>query len=297
MKKILLVLGVLLLASAGIWKYTLSPRYEMRFSPDWTWEYDTLGTWAIFEGDDESVFDESTDNDELAASTFSLTVSSEDFSPDSAILNSYYADVDTLTGEIDYEYSDTIAVNPTTGLLLDPELSDYYALVFPRNLQKQNVQLYDGYYGVMDFEFIQEEVIGGLTTYKFTFATDLNETTPYVEDGYIEEGTGVVCYDMVVHYWIEPTTGEVVNFEEICPREYWVDPVTLENISPYGRWTVTNSGDSIQRAVAIVQSRLNTYQWMTLYAPIALAVAGAIFLLLGFFLPTSSDTVSKSTPK
>ena len=76
-------------------------------------------------------------------------------------------------------------MNPVTGRFADETTSDFY-FAFPRHLEKQTYQVWDGYYGVMDFEFVAVEEIAGLTTYHFRYQTEtLDETAYYVADEYI----------------------------------------------------------------------------------------------------------------
>ncbi len=284
MKRLLLIVGAALLIGAGIWKFAISPGWEQRLSSDWEWNYENLGS-VVQEVEDESIFDTPVENDEAVASSISQTVAQDNVTDESVAVNIDYTEVDPLTGEPVYSYEDFITVDPQTGKHTREELSDYY-YVFPRNVEKQGYNIFDSYYGLMDFEFVGEEMIGDLLTYHFVFEADvLDETEVYVADELIEEGTAVVCYDVHVDYWIEPVTGENVKLNEVCPREYYVNSETRENLSAYGRWAVYSSGDSVQRRVNEVGSQLNTYRWMTQYVPILLAVGGVLLLVLSVFLP------------
>lgn len=285
-----MIVGAVLIIGAIGWKFGISPQFERRLSPSWTWSYDTLGSWALWEGDtiDETIFDTPLANDEVAASQFTQTVSDDGFTPASAIVNSYYADVDPVTNQVDFSYTDETNVNPTTARFLEDGLTDYY-FTFPRNLQKQTYQLWDTYYGVMNFQFVAEEKLGDLNTYHFRHSADLlDETQLYIDDEYIEPGQGVACIDVWADYWVEPITGDIVQVEENCPREYWIDPVTLETIAPYGRWQVSSSADSTQASIAVVKGRLTQYRWMTLYAPLSIGVIGIVLLFGGIFIPTNT---------
>lgn len=286
MKKYLIPIGIVLLVAAGIWKLGLSPRWEQRITPDWSWEYDIFGTYANFE--DEAGFETSTEDDEVVSSRLRQYVDQEGMNQDSVTILSDYQELDTVSGEVEYSYTDQKSVNPQTSQFTDPDLSEYY-FVFPRNLEQRDYALWDTYYGVMTFEYVGEESYGRLNTYRFEYTPELvDETEGYLENEWIEEGQAVGCLDTVVSYFVEPITGEIVVTEEDCPREYLLDPETLEPVAPYGRWHYSNTGDSIQRRVAAVQSMKATYLQMTIYVPLALAIGGILLLIAGIFLNRSA---------
>lgn len=292
MKRSLLIIGVVLIMAAGGWKLIISPRWEQRFSPDWQWKRDTVGaTITPGSGIDESMFDAPIENDPPTNSTLVKSILADTISGDQAELQTFYSDVDPLTGEVLFSYTETATVNMVTGKMVGEGISDYLYL-YPRNVQQQDYLLYldAGYYGVQRFEFLEEDTIGGLRVYHFVYQEDvLDETELYVLDGLIAEDETIVCYDIRNDHWVEPVTGEIVKSEEICPREYIIDPETGENIRPEGRWMVRSSGDDVQRRVVEVESMLNTHRWTTLYVPILLAAGGGMLLVAGIFIRQQSQ--------
>lgn len=294
LNKLTLLLGILLLVGAGVWYFLITPQSENRFDEDWTWNYDIDGSYAEFpEGSDETIYETPvSEYDYQSASVYKVSINTDRSSDEEFVIESYYADLDPVTEEEVYSYTTEYRVDPETGKYLSDELSEYYYM-FPRNVEKKSYTLYDDYYGVMTFEYVDEETIGDLTVYNFLHSDDmLDETATYIENEYIAADTevGIACQDIEVHYWVEPVTGEVLKLEENCPREYYFTLETGEDAGPYGRWKYVSSGDDLQRRADEIKSELNSYRWQTVYIPLGLFISGLVLSVAGaVLLRTSSN--------
>lgn len=282
MKNILLIVGVLCLVGAGVWRFAIAPQYEQRFPDGWEWVVNSIGQTS-FADETTGQFPEGTT---LADDPINLTIrtvtADASAAPDGqALISDHYETRNATTNAVDWEFTTTATVDQQTGKHVGDDLEgDYYFL--PRHVDK-NTTYYvsNSTYQHIPMVFQTEEEVAGLNTYKYAYQDDMNNTVAY---DYItlEQGQTIICFGFELDYWVEPVTGETIKFREWCEGDWVVDQATGERLYAISRWGGETSGDDLIRRVDIVRGMLNTYNMNTLYIPGALALLGIILLIIGF---------------
>jgi hypothetical protein len=277
MKRTLIVIGLLLLVAAGAWKFALSPRYEQRFPPGWSWEYNSLG-YTAYADEATGQFPEGTT---LADSPINVTVrtinAAATDNPGQVTITDRFESRNASTNIVEWEFTAEAVVDAATGQIADGELAGSYFFI-PTNAQKITYTVSNVSYRNIPMAFQTEETILGVNTYKYAFYGDLDNKVSYTSYVEFADNEEVYCFDYQMEYWVEPITGEMVKYREWCEGDWVVDAATGDRLYALQRWGTESSGDDLIRSVSDVKSRLNTYRWMTQYIPMLLAVAGVIAL-------------------
>src|SRR5687768_323230 len=116
MQKVLIGVGIVLLAAAGVWKLGLSPRWEQRFPNGWIWEVNTLGLTSYA----DSATGQFPDGTTLADDPVNLTLRT--VSADSAsvlagqvTISDHFVTHDPMTNEVTWEYTTTAVIDQQSG--------------------------------------------------------------------------------------------------------------------------------------------------------------------------------------
>jgi Porin PorA len=282
-RQIVAIIGVLLIAAGGVWKFTISPRYEQRFPAGWTWEYNSLG-YTSYADEATRQFPEGTTLSDATVniSIRSVSAAAVPDNPAEVVITDHYETHNAATNAIEWEFSLTTTVNAATGLIVDGELADSYYFI-PTHPEKTAYVVSNSSYRNLAMVFQGEEELLGINTYKYAFYGDLANKGSY---SYIEfaDNEDVYCYDFQMEYWVEPTTGEMVKYREWCEGDWVVDATTGTRLYAISRWGSESSGDDLIVQIANVKARLNTYRWMTQYIPLLLIVVG-VLALVSLFMP------------
>jgi hypothetical protein len=282
MKKVLLAIGLVLLASAGIWKFAVAPRYDVRFPDNWKWTVTTFGTNLY--ADDSGQFPASKTfpgDDDVSTSDRTITVSRDNAAPGTIRLDDHYLAKDPNTGAVTWDFTYQAVVDPTTGKYISDEFKNDYFL-FPRNAQKQTYNVRNTSYPGLPVAFQKETTIEGLSTYEFAYTGDYDNAAAY-PDTKLEAGQSIKCSNIDLRYWVEPLTGEVVKYTEACNADAVLD--SSGNVVKYlSRWSGESQSNNILVRVGEIANMRNSYLMLTRFLHLFLLVVG-VLLLVGGVVP------------
>src|SRR3954467_14523157 len=138
MKAATIVIGLVMITAAGLWKFAVAPRWDVRFADDWTWQVTTFGT-NLYADEKTGQFPAEKKfpaDDDINVSDRIITVSRENVPAGSVQLNDHYLAKDPNTGTVTWDYTFQAVVNPVTGRYTSPEYSNDY-FFFPRNAKSK----------------------------------------------------------------------------------------------------------------------------------------------------------------
>lgn len=277
-KRILLALGLVLLALAALVKFAFVPQWTQRIPPGWTYESEFVGI--------QTPADEKTGKfpDKDAYAIYDLTIHVLAPVPNSldVIIEDSNTILDPLTRKKIWEYVYRAPVDPQTGAHTTPEYRGDIIL-FPRNTQPITYRLRSNYLKGVPLAFQQEEVIEGITVYLFAYKgraeyTESYEGTADYPGVKVAEGQEIRCADDQFSYmvWIEPLTGETFKVDNSCVSgDYIYDTATNKPLIALMRWNGTNTGDDIVARAEYIRNERTKILWLDVYMP-------AILLVLAF---------------
>jgi Porin PorA len=283
MRKLFVAIGALLIAAAIVWKVGIAPTQEKRFPADWQYKVDAVGLTGY--ADEQGNFPEGTTlkDDPINISKRSIAIAQVN-ADGSVLLKDHYQVFDPATNALSWDYVVEATVDPVTGKHVNPEYANDY-FFFPRDAQKTTYNVRNVSYQGLPLAFQQEETISGINTYHYSFKGDIDDTASY-PDYALEPNQTILCLNFELHYWVEPTTGEVLKYREWCEEGDWiVNTETGEKIIALSRWGSDNSGDDLIRRTPEVRNLLNMTNLNRLYIPLALAVVGLIVMIFTLVPP------------
>lgn len=202
-----------------------------------------------------------------------------------------------VNNAIDWEDTTLVVVDRVTGRHIEEAYSSDYFL-FPRNVEQITYSVRNTTYEGVPVEFQHEEVVSGILTYVFTYRGNFNNMASYVDyDLELEVNQTITCFGMELSYWVEPRTGEVIKFRELCPVDYVVDTTNGEQLYVLARWTGESLGDDLIRRANEVGAQLAQYNLLNVYLPLGLLIGGLLMLALGGWMikQSAQDTADKET--
>jgi hypothetical protein len=276
MKRIFILFSVLFVVAAVVWRFGISTQFNQRFPQGWTWKVDSVGqtSWADESG--SFVADTTLKDDPINITKRDVAVAGTN-ADGSVEITDYFATFDAASNTVTWEFTYNASVDPVTGLHTTPEYADSYYLI-PRNAEKTTYKVRNSSYQGVPLAFQREEMLAGINTYVYEYRADMDNAAAY-PDVKLEDGQKILCFDMQLTYWVEPTTGEIVKYREWCEGDWAVDSAG-ERLYGLSRWGGENSGDDLIRRSAEVQSMLSNFNLMTLYIPLGLLVAGIACLIM-----------------
>jgi hypothetical protein len=295
MRKLLIGIGVLFITAAVIWKVGVVPGMEKRFPANWHYNFDILGRTSYADASTGKFPDGTTLKDApINISKRDITVSQ--VNTDGTVeLTDHFVTYDTELDDITWELTTKATVDSVTGKYTKPEYAnDYYFI--PRNAQKTTYSLRNNYLNGVPFTFQNEENISGISTYHYGYKGDYNNTgsNPDVK---LEPDQTIICFNLAVDFWVEPTTGEIVKYHEWCEGDWVVNTKTNEKLYAISRWGSDNTGDDLIRRAAEVRGMLNTTNLNRLYIPLLLVVVGLATLAFALLPPFFKNRGKKTTEK
>lgn len=287
MKRLLLVLGVAILAATALWKFGLSQTFTNRYQDQWEWAIATIGQTGY--PDESGEYPEGTTlaDDPINLTLREVSADSSDAPAGQVLISDHYESRDAVTEEVTWDFTSTALVDAATGKHVEGDFAgDYY--FFPRNVDPSATYVIsNSSYRSLPMTFQKEEVVGGVKTYLFAYHGDLDNTAANAEFVELAPNQVVTCFDFALEYWVEPVTGEIVKYREWCEGDWIVDQDTGERVATISRWGGETSGDDIIRQVTNVQNRRMTYLAASLYAPLVGLIVGAA--LIGYALLGSAN--------
>ncbi len=282
MQKKLVAIGVLIIVAAGTWPFAYDNYFDYRIPADWSWQAKYLGDSAF--PDETGTF----------SSTRSIAVNKRvqkvlSWTPEKAIVADDFTVTDVNTGKIVYQSKLQWQVDPKTG----QHLKDWGAdkgiglpFLFPQRAEQEDYRIFNYYLEPFTAQFDRVEEVNGLTTYVYKFDDELDGTDSYKgTDEYPgvipAPGQTVVFSKILLEYWVEPRTGEIVKSVEDADGDYVIDIKTRERLIPLSAWTANMTDDSVYRQVQLQNNRLTMRSYYTVWAPTVAAIIGLIFVVIG----------------
>lgn len=280
-KKILIVAGLALIASSGIWKFAVAPKFTQRLPRGWSWKSRSIASMIL----PDPVTGQFAKGEPIATPyVLEGSVIDERERPAAIVVKDRYTAYDADTDKVVWEYLQSGKVDPQTGRHLDPRhQSDYF--VFPRNVEKKSYSIRYSFLKGLPLQFQKEETLQGLRTYVFAFKggieyTDTYAGTPDYPGMTFEPGQEVRCADdgFVFKTWVEPLSGEFVKLESSCyPGDYVFETATGKKLSPLQVWGGVTAGDEVTaRVQALMKERIRLLA-ISFYIPGLLLLAGLVF--------------------
>lgn len=285
MRRILPVIGSLIIVFAIAWAFVISNSFTERFTEDWSWEANILGGTAFADEETGQFPDTPMEDDPVNIAERNMTVKTVD--GDVVEVEDDYRTFDPATNAVLWEFAYTAEVDTETAKHAVGDYKDDYFL-FPADTEKTTYPVRNSTYQGIPMSFEKEEEVLGLDTYVFTYEGDLENTVAY---SYIEfeEGQGVICFDFEINYWVEPRTGEIIKYREWCPGDYVVDE-NGERLYGLQRWSTETTGDDLIRRADVIKDRLRTMTLHSLYIPLASGLLGIVALVTGVVPPMTKKS-------
>ena len=282
MKKNFLLIGCLLLVLFGVWKGYLENRLTLRIPQGWSYHAQYLGNLVYAD-----------ENGNIPPGK-QLNMYHRDFTlvswePTKAVIEDLYRTYDIQNGEITWESKLLFTVDPASGKIISypghPEAPGLFYL-FPQNTKKQTYTFFSYDLNPIPLEYKREEIREGVVLYVFSYAGPIDFTEIYM-DAYIEAdfnfpaGARLVTTDYYREIWVEPLTGEIVQFIEDSPGDYIMAPETNEKLAIVAVWSGKYTGktmDHILQRTKNIMMQLKLFQG---YIPYTFLFGGLIILAVG----------------
>jgi hypothetical protein len=283
MKRSLILVGIILIVAAVLWRFVLSTPLTRRIPDGWLYESRFIGSVINPNPDNPSGYD---NEETVTLYERAIRIVETGNPPGSVTLEDTYITRDVNTNAVTWLYPFRAAVDPLTGQHISEEWkSDYF--LFPRNVQQTTYNYRATSYEGLPMAFVGEEVVNGLNTYRFQYngAAEYTEGYTQASEPYtFEPNEEVRCGSDTLHLdaWVEPVTGEIVRFEEGCSDGDWVyNKDTGEKVYPLGIWEGSTAGEVVIRRANEVASQRNTLLLLTTYLPLGAVVLGVAALAVG----------------
>lgn len=292
MRKILVGISVLLIAGSVIWKVGIAPSMEKRFPTNWQYKFDILGRSSYADASTGKFPDGTTLKDApINISKRDITVSQ--VNADGTVeLTDHFVTFDPESNAVTWELTTKATVDSVTGKYIKPEFAnDYYFI--PRDSQKTTYSIRNNYLQGVPFAFQNEENISGINTYHYGYKGDYDDVISN-SDVKIEPDQTIICFNLAVDFWVEPTTGEIVKYHESCEGDWVVNTKTNVKLYAISRWGSDNTGDDLVRRAAEVRDMLNATNMNRLYIPLLLAVVGLSVLAFALVPPILKNRGTKT---
>lgn len=155
--------------------------------------------------------------------------------------------------------------------------------LFPPHTGKQRYGVWDPFYaGPLVATFDHVDQFRGLEVYVFNSVADgVDETDGFVSLPDVPEKYSALSYGKS-RLWIEPVSGVVVNFED-AGTSYFVEPTTGRHVGePIFLWTARYTPETINAQLKFATATRLRMLALEIWLPLTLAVAGLLWIALGF---------------
>jgi hypothetical protein len=278
MKRVLIIIGLVLLVTAAVWKFAVAPRLDVRFPDGWKWSVTTFGT-NLYADEASGQFPAEKKfpgDDDVSVSERTITVSHDGAQSGSVRLDDHYLAKDPNTGAVTWDFTYQALVDPLTGKYTQDEYKNDYFL-FPRNVQQVTYNVRNTSYPGLPVVFQKETAIEGLPTYEFAYVGDYNNAAAY-PDTKLDAGQTIKCTHLDLRYWVEPLTGEVVKYTEACDADAVIDTASGSPLRYLSRWSGESQSNNVIERVSEVMNMRNSYLLQSTYLPLLFLVVGILLL-------------------
>ena len=260
--KVFIMLGIVLLLAAGVWRFAIGSSSEQRIPDDWSWESSYVGNNNFVPEGETDFPEELTFPEDDPLNVYDRSISITNSNEDTVTLLDNNVTRDVNTGAVTWEFKFNAEVDRNTGQITDGDFKGHY-FVFPRNVEQKSYTLTHTSYHNILVDFVGEEEIEGLNTYLFRHASDYEYTFAYAStDDYagldVEENQEIRCPEMEINYWVEPLTGEIVKVQEGCSWDAVFDTTNGEVLYKLSRWYGASTIDDTLRQVNEIKSERNS---------------------------------------
>lgn len=295
----LALIGLALIAGAGVWRVWYSGRVDERLPSGARWSVEFVGATALPDPETGAF----PPRDTAMIYTRSIRIVDESRRPREVTVEDAYRIADPVTGAPSWEYISLERVDPATGERLEPEYRGQCA-VFPRWVERRDFVLSANYMKAVPVRYTGEEDVEHLRTYVFSYRGPAEYTESYAgSPSYpgvpVEPGQEIRCADdqYALRLWVEPVTGEIVKLQESCaPGDFIVDRATGARIAPVLRWSGQTAGDDVEARAASIAAERSRILWLRRYGPLTAALAGIGFLALSF-VPRRQRDLAPAIPE
>jgi len=280
-----LILGVIFIAGAGIWRFFIADYWTIRIPKDWSFQAEYLGTTAY--PDESGKLPE-----KHGINIYRKVLHVKEWSQEQVIIKESYSIYDIHTGAVTWEVKLEFTVNPETGKVLEhpghPEAAGLYYL-FPKNMKKIDYQHFNYYLNAYTLSYDREETVGGMPIYVYRFSGVLDFTEIYQGS---DEFPGVIppsgqriksSNKFLNEFWVEPKTGEVVKIIEDGPVDYFVDVATGTRLQPVLAWSGKTTGNTVESLTQRVKEKLFLLQLHKWRLPGTFLFFGLACLFIGIW--------------
>lgn len=281
MKKTGLLIGIAMIISAWMVRWMAMDWWSMRIPEDWYFKADYLGNNAF--ADANGQLPKKRDINKYTRERTIL-----EWSPNRTLIEEHYTLYDITTGKVTYEFVPQFEVDPKTGKHLrypdHPETSGIYYL-FPRGTTKQDYRIFDYTLNVVPMQFFKETIVNDINLYVFQYKGMIDYTSSYAGSdnfpGMIPPaGQRIITSNMLLQYWVEPITGNIVKIVEDSPGDCFVDEKTGKQIATIAVWSGQTTNENTRHLIQKTREKLQTRNLVFWWIPGGLLIFG--FILLGY---------------
>lgn len=154
-------------------------------------------------------------------------------------------------------------------------------LFAPRHANKQDFVYWHVNYDTPAFmKFQEEEIIGGLTTYRYQSIYKVDQTTNLYHLPGVPEKMGVE-QDVILTTWVDPETGFLIKYEDYTTSWYY-DIHTKKRIVPWNKFHNEYSYSSVLKKVEMVKQIRFKVRFLKIYLPVLILFVSFIILIFGY---------------
>lgn len=282
MKKMLSIIGIMLIFSAIIWVGFVCKKFTVRIPQNWSFNAEYLGS--------NSFADESGKlPKERTINIYKKKQKILKWSSEKVIIEDLYTTYDIKSGDITWQSQIKFEVDPNTGQIINhpnhPEASGCYYL-FPQNCEKKDYERFDYLLNRYTMKFIREVNISEMIVFVYRFKGEIDETE--INQGTADypgiippKGFKIMSDNLLIELWIEPDSGEIVKVIEDSPLDYYKNIKTGENGGPASTWKGKTTGNTLKLLARRANTKKHLFIFYRYYIPFALLLVAAIVLYFG----------------
>jgi hypothetical protein len=267
-QKIYLLLFVLFLAAIPVWKYWVVPEL-LKLPGDYGIKYNLISS-------EETRYDIGAEWTEKTLLKGAVDIHTTEVINDKLNFDGVFR-IEYLDGSLSYETDERHIFDRSS-----KRTDDGSFFLFPRNLQEQEYLVqFPGWRFPLKMMFTSSEKVGGLDVFKFKATVrgaDLTDSFEFLD--LVSEQYAVVT-DADSSFWVEPTSGILVKYEE-SGINYYLHVPTENRVQSFSTFSNQFSDDTIANQVRIAQNEKQEIILYERWIPILLGLISLAFLIALF---------------